>query len=438
MILLPSLLLLGAALIAFRGRVTPIAMTVGGMGLTLAGMAQIDDALGTAFWVPAASGTLALLIAYTAIARSRLRGVGIAPKRDERSPHVGAVVVFETFVITLVAIHFLATGIPLFSSNVEVARFDFGSSVLFGLPGRAYLFGLPFLAILSSAFAARHPGPTATWTVRVAWIAYAGAQVMTGTKGALLEVLLLLVLVRASLGRPLKLQNVLGVRFVALAAAGVAVAFFFAFQYASLQLSDPGEAVAYLQQRATVQGAQPGYLAMSELAGPHGQPYLVGDLIYTIQKYTGQHFSADTPYSLDVIVSARLIGASPDLAGFLAPVTVGAFAGWFVDAGWAGALLAMLVLGAIYGLATYRAACSASPLMGALWGFATYLLSVYIVNGSLVYWAVNGILMALAMTALWMLSRGIAAVLGLHGGIEGSEMGRQSILRVHVEGDAHG
>ena len=440
MSILPAVLLSVAAVLLSRGRVTPIAVTMGGLGLILSGVLQLDGAFGTALWVPAASGALAVFIGYVAVGRGRVRDEGVAPPRERRSHLVGVVLVFETIVLALVATHFIVDGVPLFSSNVEVTRLDFGSAFLFGLPGRAYLFGLPFLVILTSAFSARHPGPIASWTVRVAWSAFVCAQILGGFKGALLQVLVVFVLVRASVGRPLRLHEVVGARFVAIGAASVAVALFFAFQYTTLQnqLSSFDEVSTYFDQRLTVLGAQPGYVAMSELAGPHGQPYVIGDLLYTIQKYTKQEFSAHSPYSLDVIVSARLTGQSPGQADFVAPVTVGAFAGWYVDLGWVGAVVAMLFVGGIYGLAALRAAWSASPLRATLWGFATYIISVYVVNGSVIYWAVNGLLMAIALTAMWVFAQVVVEILGLRAPGEDGDKGRASSLRTAAQISARG
>lgn len=411
--ILPSLLLVATALAWSRGRVTPIVLSAVALGLVLTGFVQLDQARGTAFWIPQASGVLALLLGYALAARqTRFRVTESTEVRESRPADAAALAVFATVVLAFVAYHFIVGGFPLFSTNVEVARFDFTSSGVFGLPGRMFLFGLPFLVFFASAYLARHGGTVAQWTVRVVWLAYASAAVLAGFKGSVLMVLVVFLLVRASVGRPLHLRGLVAPKLMAVGAAAMLVALLIAFQYRSLQLSSPGEAVSYLADRLTIIAAEPGYVAIAELSG-RDQPYIVNDFVYLLEKYTKTEISSEPTYPLELIVSARQAGLPLDGSTFIAPSTVGAFPSWYVDIGWMGATMAMLILGVLYAIAHAHAVRAAAPFSAALWGFAVYLIYIYGVNGGLAYWAVNGLAMAIMLTILWRLASWL--VTGLNG-----------------------
>jgi hypothetical protein len=404
LIIIPSALIFAAALARSRLRLTASVVTAAALGQVLIGFLILDELHGTAEWIPIFMSIAVFLGAYAFFETTQSEPRDHTPADRTVEARLA---IFGIVVLGLVAYHFLVGGIPLFSSNVEVDRFDFTGSGLFGLPGRMFLFGLPFLVMLATAFAVRHESSLGRVIVAVAWVAYAIAQILAGFKGSLLIVLIVFFLVRASSGRPVHVARLLSPRFVGLGIAAAAIALVIALQYRSLQLSNPAAAAAYLIDRVTVIAASPGYVAMTEFDN-NAKPYVIGDTIYLIQKYTGLHISDHPTYPLELIVSARQSNQPLDNSVFLAPSTVGAFPGWFVDIGWLPSLFVMGVLGGGMALASAHAIRTRSTFLAAASTFWVYVLYLYVVNGSPIYWLVNGLAMSVAFAAVWVLAGPIA------------------------------
>jgi hypothetical protein len=288
-----------------------------------------------------------------------------APVVDPRPYAAATLIAFEFVVLAFVAYHFVVGGIPLLSANVEVERFDFTGSGLFGLPGRMYLFGLPFLVIFTSAHDARQSSRVTRSVVRVAWVAYALAQILAGFKGSLLAVLLVFLLVRAIVGRPLHLRAIVAPRYVAVGLAGLAFALLIAFQYGSLHLTSPSSAISYLGDRLTVIAAEPGYVAMAELGG-RARPYLLDDFIYAVEKYTRIEISNEPTYRWRDGFSAKR--GSPRWIGACRSEHSGAFPGWYVDIGWLWCSCCDAARRRLYAPA-HVGVRAPTPLLSALWGF---------------------------------------------------------------------
>ena len=104
------------------------------------------------------------------------------------------VLVLVSFVGLFTLIHFAADGIPVLSGNVETSKFEFGKS-LFGIPGRIYLYGLP---LATGAALARSRQLGLRWSKdRLTLIAislFTVSRLLSGFKGGLLEVLIVLLI----------------------------------------------------------------------------------------------------------------------------------------------------------------------------------------------------------------------------------------------------
>jgi len=112
-------------------------------------------------------------------------------------------------IIGLAAYHLVMVGIPILTGNVEVTRFDFTSSGLFGIPGRMYLFGLPFAVLLVSIGAGRNLLPVSRRLLVATWGAYILANLVGGLKGGMVNVLVTALLVAAVAGRPITMKRIL-------------------------------------------------------------------------------------------------------------------------------------------------------------------------------------------------------------------------------------
>jgi hypothetical protein len=393
-----SVLVPAVTLAWYRGYIIPIVPSAVILSLTLVGAAKLDQTHGGDTFGALFVGVSSLLIGYFLVVP---RDVQLVEVRGVVRPDrfFASLVVFATVILTMAVYHFVAGGIPLLSQNVEVARFDFAGSGLLGLPGRMYLFGLPFLVIFVSVFHARHPFVSCRWLLRLVWCVFAATQVLSGFKGALFGLLATFLLVRAVAGRPLDIRGLFRPRIMAIGASAAVLAYLLSFRYGSLQVLRGSEAIAYLEDRLTVVQAQPGYVAMTQFGGPH-HAYWAGDFVYTFKKYTSRSDEIGSLLPLELLVSARL-AQLPIGADFIAPTTVGAYAGWYADYGAFGAAFALLICGAGYGFAYLRATQSPRAWRAALWGFGAYLGGLYIVKGNIAYYFVNGLAVAAFLAVTW-------------------------------------
>src|SRR5439155_18948606 len=97
--------------------------------------------------------------------------------------------------------HFAVGGIPLLSSNVEIARLDVTASGLLGIPGRIYLFGIPLA--LAACLRGERIGSRAafsTWQSRLLLATFVISRILSGFKSGLLEVVVITLLIYVASG----------------------------------------------------------------------------------------------------------------------------------------------------------------------------------------------------------------------------------------------
>src|SRR5437016_5325940 len=119
-----ALLLIGLALAADRGRVSPAVITVAFLSAMLLGYWILDTRAGTSVWIFSALSTAAMLLGYRLAWRvfsSRVARPSLAAF-SRRS--IVALRLLSVTVIGLAAYHLVASGIPILRSDVEVQRFN--------------------------------------------------------------------------------------------------------------------------------------------------------------------------------------------------------------------------------------------------------------------------------------------------------------------------
>jgi hypothetical protein len=320
------------ALMLSRGKLTPITLLILLQAQILAGSFLLDEQFGMSIGPLQAAALIALMIGYYTVERSR-RLENVASDTLTSSDQSRAQLVIVG-ILAFVGYHFVVGGVPALSGTVETSRYAFAAAGLFGIPGRMFLYGLPFAALMSLSALLRQPSLASRRLAQVVWGAFVLSEVLGGFKGGIVTVILVALLGLALAGRPMDLSLAVRSRWLLAAfAAAVCVAVFYSFQYRSLGVNSPTDAARYLVARLTVDGARPGYVALTEIPSPTNPPYVVDDISYFAERYAGFRIMPYEPFPLDQKISARLYGIPLSRDSFLVPVTVGPYAGWAVDFG---------------------------------------------------------------------------------------------------------
>jgi hypothetical protein len=295
------------------------------------------------------------------------------------------VLVLVSFAGLFTLIHFAADGIPILSSNVETSKFEFGKS-LFGIPGRIYLYGLP-LATGGALARSRQLG--LRWNKdRLTLIAisiFTVSRLLSGFKGGLLEVLIVLLIAAVLAQGPVtSVAHVLR-RYLPMVVAAVIAVFLVGSLYSSYRAH--GRSLPdIILARATTNGALAGVLVFEKrlLLDPHSTIDL--DTKYFAKKYF--FVGSGSPYAFGRLVASTIFHVGPESDASTAPVTYGAFPELAYDFGLPLALLGMFGLGSL--LALLEIIARRATLSGYIVCLALALAAYdFVIKGGLVYLCIN-------------------------------------------------
>jgi hypothetical protein len=316
---------------------------------------------------------------------------------------------FVGVVSFFVAYHFIVGGVPLFADDVELKRFSFLDSGLFGVPGRMYLYGLPFLAAYVSRVQELTPSKSGRQLRNFVWAEFVLAMILSGFKGSLIQVLVIWILIRSVSNKPLTLRATLRLKYVAVLVTAILFGALIAQRYGTLEITGPSRTATYLAARSTVIAAGPGALAVRILP-PHPTGfYHTDDFIYYTQKYLRIPVTDREVFPMEKLVSAQLSNTELDEGEFIVAVTVGAFAGFVVDFGMPVAFILMLCVGMLYGWIAKRTPRTRSPFAFAAFVLILRSLDAVIVNGGLAYYIFNIGLMLLILLAIHKVCEAMAS-----------------------------
>jgi hypothetical protein len=393
-------------------RLSPFFVTTMQLGLVLTGFVILDLEGHSATAIPYIMGTVAMVFGYHLYnlanrSRKPLPQQGISA---ETTQHLSSLIGFMILVSLLTVYHFFVVGIPLLAADPEVARFNFADSGLLGIPGRMYLFGIPFLLLLSTCVATRFPSPRARRVERIAWIVYICVNLFSAFKGALLEALMMLLLTTSLRGKPVHLVRVIwGTRLLLLVGA-VLYGSFLTMSYFTLGFTNTTDIVAYASERVTIGSAEPGYAVMQDFGTGNGE-YLLGDFRYFLSKYF--HFLGVLPspvLPLDLSVSAQLYDTPISDDNLIVPVTVGIFPELYANFNTDWAILMMLGVGLVYAMVYKRALIAKNPFAATVMAFGIYMLQRCIVKGGVAYFLLNYLLMSGFLAGLYIVCGFLAHV----------------------------
>jgi len=390
-------------------KLTPLVVLSISLTPLLLGYAEFDGQNGTGTALMYCAAVFSLILGHLVQQKFRRspRPSSPPPRLDqlpERS--TPGVVVFCCVVVTLTFYHFFASGVPLFSEDVETARFDFTSSGFFGIPGRMFLFGLPFTVLLVSTAAFRRLVPVSRALLYFVWLSYIATGLLGGFKSGLVAVLTIMLLARSVVGRPLSLRRaVVGWRVFIIVGALIYCGLI-AFRYRSLGLTSPSDVLPYLAERATTSAAAPGYLVFSRYGteGTGGDHY-AQDASYFLAKYLPFVIPDDgIALPFDKTVSAALYNTPISGKAFIVPVTVGAFPELVSNLGVGAAMTGMFLVGVFISYFLSRAQSSKGAFQSAMFALTVNRLQIYVLNGNLVYTCFNLILIGLLLCGLYCVS----------------------------------
>ena len=325
---------------------------------------------------------------------------------------VKVIKLFWIIIIGLVIYHFLVGGIPILSQNVEVERFNFTGSGLFGIPGRMYQFGLPFLLILLSIYLECSGDEKIKKLLIISWVVMITSRLITGFKSGLVEVLILYIFTRCISNRPINIINLMGnIKYIVIVLIIGFVGFFLTKSYDSLGIYNLNDFIKYFFERSTVIQAQPAYIVLSgSILYYSKNPFIINDLLYFISKYLKIGNFDNIVFPLDKIVSSQLYGTPLNLDSFIVPVTVSGFPQIYIDLGiWS--LFAFFVVGQAYYYLIYKAKSrNINYFRRALFGLGIFFMTEFITKGGLGYLVVNYILLSLLFIFIFKICRFIIKI----------------------------
>jgi len=305
-----------------------------------------------------------------------------------------------------VVFHFVEVGLPIFSSDVEIVRWNFAAGGIFGLPGRAYLYGLPVMYVLCELV--RRQYPASRQMKYLSWFILAElviTRIVGGFKGQLLDVVIYLVLIRLSDRRIWRLSTTIKKYLVPVALALVFAAFVATLYQSVNNSNEPTYQV--IGNRVTTGAALPGETALS-MRRSNNVTHLT--VFSDLDIYTKSLLGAppNDRYLFIKQVSATLnhrslSGSGNSPQNFIVPTTPGAFPVLYYDFGkWA--MLAMFLLGACYALIEGWA-LNAKGLLGAFIATVGILiLQESITKGDFATVPINWLAITFLVWILWGIS----------------------------------
>jgi hypothetical protein len=385
---------------------TPLVIVTAMMTPILTGYWIIDQSQGANVTVAYVGGLLCLLCGYYVprlLLPASCSGKSEGNVISQQDSVGRALRILIAVVFAFVIYHLMVGGIPLFSADPEIARFDVTSSGLFGIPSRMFLFGLPFVVLMTTVASMRNLVTISGKMLNFIWVCYFISSAFSGFKSSLFTVVIIFLFARSAGKEPVRVKWMLSARGLIAVGSILGSVFYVGSLYGSLRFDSLAGFEDYFLARSTVIAAEPGYYALTDYgtAGRDAVQYQK-DFRFYFDEYLpeGTQDDADNHLPLDKSVSSQLYGGQE----LIVSVTVGAFPEMFVNIGDA-AYAGMFGLGVLFFL-IYRKARSCRSVFGCgIYSGVLYWMCVYITNGNLIYYVFNlGFVMTM-LYAVFLLAR---------------------------------
>ncbi len=321
---------------------------LGAFSLAVAGKAKFDSAILMLL------GLVALVCGFwfTTLFRKVTRNALPAKKSVPLSPSIGGQKISEAsvwavmiFVGLGVIWHFSIAGLPVLSSSVEVTRFDFTSSGLFGIPGRMVLFGTEISWIFISAFLTSRGVPWRSSTVwRWSTALLVGSSLVAGFKGGLAGTALTMSCTFFMFNKSSFSFAYVAKKFWWVIVSVIIYFFAIGSTYTTYKSRDLS-LFEQLLERANTGSAEAGVIVLDGNFPKVGVNFFELDWSYFATKYFGG--LTDGMFTFEQLISSTLYRTPLDSGYFVVPVTVGALPYLVAAFGPALALLSLFSLGVL-------------------------------------------------------------------------------------------
>ena len=252
--------------------------------------------------------------------------------------------ILEIIIIFFVIYHFMVGGIPLFQDNVEIDRFKFDSG-LFGIPGRIYLFGLPFIYIYTYLFYDNKRNMNLLFIT----LFFIFARALGGIKSGVIEVLSIYIILRMAENNAIKLKNIVNKKTLLIGSFFLIFIFKLTQSYQTMSNISFYNFTKYILDRLTVIQAYPlDFLLKKYDSIILENTNLWNDFKYFFFKYTKIFGQMDNYFPTDNVVSANIYNTPLEKSSFIVPVTIGAFGEFYIYFGFF-AIICMFICGIVYG-----------------------------------------------------------------------------------------
>ena len=401
--LLPAIVIL----LLCRGRLEVGLLAAAGLGQWLAG-AYLTRASNHGLFAVVMIGTAAFLAGYVVAGRQRR----LRPTRSGDTPSAQsrfALAVLGALTVILVVMHFVIGGVPLFSGDVETIRFQLASSGFFGIPSRAYLFGLPILLLAYAGLGELSRRDRVILLLLIS--SFVVSRLLGGLKSGLWEVTLVALLahiVHTGSAPPVMSRPV--VRRALLLVVAVLFAVYLGTQYSTVQVRSTRGAVDYLVYRLTVGTVGAGEYAVEGHALDRGGSRIGSDVLYYLDRYSSGvprriGLFVPPPFDTSRLISTGSQGLPTGTSAYVSPVAPGLAPSLFLDWRWLGVVVGMTIAGLVMRRLQWRAV-AAVGLAAGVWAAAALVLVYILTNGSVAYYAINFTVVALAYTLGYVILSG--------------------------------
>lgn len=381
------------SIIVHKGKIYPIFITIFTLSTTLIGYIILDKGI---IWVLYMVSIILFFIGYVIIILSFKKKVNLY-ELNNSNISFNFIFIFSIVIIIFVFYHFIIGGIPIFSSNLEVKRFDFSSSGLLGIPGRMYLYGLPFLLTYVSIYYQKSKkNKKIKQLLYVIWITFIVSRIFAGFKGGMIEVIVDFIFIKALTDKPLNINKLIfSMKYFISILIAIIFAFLISNMYGTIKILTFNDKIVYLINRMTILQAYPGYFIMSGLFKYKSNlPVFLNDMLYFLNKYFKMKIFNLFP--LDLTVSASIYGTPLSNSSFLVPVTIGAFPYLFLDIKYF-AVLTMFFIGMLYAYITIYSKFNKKIFKSSSIVFLIFFLNDFITKGGLAYCLINYIAVLLIL-----------------------------------------
>ncbi|MGL5050813.1 MAG: O-antigen polymerase [Fusobacteriaceae bacterium] len=296
----------------------------------------------------------------------------------------------EIIIYIMVGYHFIVGGIPILSNDVEIQRFNFSSSGLAGLPGRMYMYGLPYLYICSYF---KYPSSNKN---KVIIIIFLFSRVLGGIKSGIIEIIFIYFNLRYSTNNSIKLREFFKIKYIAILSLIVFFIFKLTQTYKTMQGIKIKEFLYYIIERLTVIQAMP-IINIFELVNKKiviNSNYFK-DSIYFLSKYTKISIFYKNYFTTDNIVSAYIYNTPILKDSFFVPVTMTAFGEFYLNNSYF-VFIIMFGLGILSAyLLNKTKLINESAFVRAKFLFLFLILEGFLTKGGFAYSIINGLLLIL-------------------------------------------